>query len=170
MLEPAIKYREQLEEIQYNLWYNDKYKYWNDGAYYETLKVENMTWNIHQFVSVLNDDIIGYISYRIDRGSNNVYALSIINFTDNKIAFGLDLGQALKDIFEKYKFRKLSFNVVIGNPIEKSYDKMIKKYGGRIIGIKKEDVKLIDGNYYDSKLYEITSENYFKTTHCKNNI
>lgn len=31
-------------------------------------------------------------------------------------------------------------------------------------------LSVIDGNYYDSKLYEITSENYFKTTHCKNNI
>lgn len=47
----------------------------------------------------------------------------------------MDLGQALQDIFEKFKFRKLTFCVVVGNPIEKSYDKMINKYNGRIIGI-----------------------------------
>ena len=99
----------------------------------------------------------------MDRSNNNVHDLSIINFTDNKTAFGIDLGQALKDIFEKYKFRKINFYVVVGNPIEKSYDKMIKKYGGRIIGTKKEDAKLIDGEYYDTKLYEILSTEYFES-------
>ena len=53
--------------------------------------------------------------------------------------------------------------MIIGNPIEKSYDKMINKYGGRIVGIYKEDVKLIDGEYYDKKLYEILASEYFET-------
>lgn len=57
----------------------------------------------------------------------------------------------------------MNFIVVVGNPIEKSYDKMIKKYGGRIVGTYKEDVKLIDGEYYDKKLYEILASEYFST-------
>ena len=57
--------------------------------------------------------------------------------------------------------------MVIGNPIEKSYDKMVKKYGGRIIGTYKEDVKLIDGEYYDKKLYEILSSEYFNAINSK---
>lgn len=162
MLEPAIKYKEQLEKLQYDIWFNDKYKYWNCDVYYDTLTIDSNTWNKHQFVSVINDKIIGYISYNIDRGNNSVDCLSIMNFTDDKMAFGMDLGQALKDIFERYKFRKLNFSVVIGNPIEKSYDKMIKKYGGRIIGIRKDNVKLIDGEYYDMKLYEILATEYFE--------
>ena len=40
---------------------------------------------------------------------------------------------------------------------------MIKKYGGRIVGIKKKDVQLIDGKYYDLKLYEIFADDYFKS-------
>ena len=55
----------------------------------------------------------------------------------------------------------MNFSVVIGNPIEESYDKMIAKYGGRIIGIYKEDVKLTDGEYYDLKTYEILASEYF---------
>ena len=163
MLEPAIKYKEQLEKLQYEIWFNDKYKYWVCDVYHNTLSIDADSWNRHQFVSVIDNKIIGYISYRVDRSNNNVHDLSIINFTDNKTAFGIDLGQALKDIFEKYKFRKINFYVVVGNPIEKSYDKMIKKYGGRIIGTKKEDAKLIDGEYYDTKLYEILSTEYFES-------
>ena len=161
MLEPAIKYKDQLEKLQYDIWFQEKYKYWNCSVYYEAINIDINTWDKHQFVSVVNGNVIGYIGYNISREDNSTYSLSILNFTDDKISFGMDLGQALKDIFEKYHFRKLNFNVVVGNPIEKSYDKMIKKYGGRIIGTKKEDVKLIDGEYYDKKMYEILAIEYF---------
>lgn len=163
MLEPAIKYKEQLEKLQYNIWFNDKYKYWNCDTYYETLQINTDTWNKHQFVCVVKGEVLGYIAYNVSRSDDSVNALSILNFSDNKAAFGMDLGQALKDIFEKYRFRKLNFAVIVGNPIEKSYDKMIKKYGGRIVGTKKADVKLIDGKYYDKKLYEILADEYFST-------
>lgn len=167
MLEPAIKYKEELEKLQYGIWFDDKYKYWNCDVYYDTLQIDTNTWNRHQFVSVVNGKVIGYIAYNVSRANNNAYALSIMNFSDNKAAFGMDLGQALKDIFERYKFRKLNFNVVVCNPIEKSYDKMIKKYGGRIIGTYKADVKLIDGEYYDKKSYEILADEYFATVNRK---
>ena len=58
-------------------------------------------------------------------------------------------------LIEREDIRKLNFSVAIGHPIEKSYDKMVEKYGGRITGIKKEDVKLFDGKLYDLKGYEI---------------
>lgn len=167
MLEPAIKYRDQLEKLQHNIWFNDKYKYWNCDIFYQSMQIDDNTWSKHQFVSVYNGEVIGYISYNILRAEHNAYSLSIINFSDNKAVFGVDLNRALKDIFEKYKFRKLNFNVVIGNPIEKSYDKMIKKYGGRIVGTYKEDVKLIDGEYYDKKIYEILASEYFNAVNNK---
>ena len=56
--------------------------------------------------------------------------------------------------------RKLEFAVICGNPIEKNYDKMVAKYGGSITGIKHKHVKLMDGNYYDHKDYEIFREDY----------
>ena len=39
---------------------------------------------------------------------------------------------------------------------------MIENYGGRIVGVYKENIKLIDGLYYDVKLYEILASEYFK--------
>ena len=161
MLEPAIKYKDQMYNIQYDIWFNDKYKYFNSNSYYGAMQIDENTWDRHQFVSVLNGNIIGYIEYSISREEHYVRSLAIINFTENKAVFGKDLAQALKDIFEKYKFRKLNFSVIVGNPIENSYDKMIKRYGGRIVGTYKDNVKLIDGNYYDEKIYEILASEYF---------
>lgn len=40
---------------------------------------------------------------------------------------------------------------------------MISKYGGRIVGIYEKETKLIDGEYYDVKLYEITRESYLES-------
>lgn len=169
MLEPAIKYRDQLENIQYDTWFNDKYKYWNSDIFYGSLQIDADTWNRHQFVSVKNGVVIGYIDYGISRTNHSVSSLSIINFSDDKIVFGKDLIQALKDIFEKYRFRKINFSVIIGNPIEKSYDKMIEKYGGRIVGVYKDDAVLVDNKIYDRKLYEILASEYFDAINNKSN-
>lgn len=163
MLDVAIKYKEQLEKVQYNIWFDEKYKFWNNGTYYEALKIDDSTWNRHQFVSIKDGNILGYISYSIDRSNDFVSNLSIMNFSEDKMTFGMDLGQALKDIFEKYNYRKIKFSVVVGNPIEKSYDKMIKKYNGRIVGTFKNEVRLIDNKYYDEKYYEISRDDYIQS-------
>lgn len=97
--------------------------------------------------------------------------LNIINFEDEpSMTFTMDMGQALTDIFEKYNFRKLNFYVVVGNPAEKSYDKMIKRYGGRVVGYRKENTRLFDGKYYDEKLYEVMREDYFRKKETRKRI
>ena len=168
MLDVAIKYADALKEKLYDTWFNEKYKFWNFSTYYSDIDIKNETWEEHQFVSILDDEIIGYICYEVNRTSNYCMGLGIINFTDNKIVFGRDLGQALTDIFEKFKFNKLKFSVVIGNPIEKSYDRMIQRYGGRIVGIFRQETRLIDGNLYDVKQYEILRSEYLASKEKKN--
>lgn len=99
-----------------------------------------------------------YEVYQKDRTAEGLVA---INFSDN-IGFGGDLLQAIDDVFCKYNFRKLCFSVFIGNPIENTYDKLIGKYGGYIVGIKKEHTRLLDGNFYDLKMYELFRDEYIK--------
>lgn len=161
MLEIAVKHQEQLMEKLRNTWFEEKYKFWNGSNCYEEWKLEENTWNAHQFVSIdSSGEVIEYIGYRIDRSSDNVHSLNIINFTDNKATFGMDVGRAIADIFERFHFRKLSFLVIVGNPIEPTYDRLIERHGGRIVGYKRKEVRLIDGNFYDEKLYEILAEEY----------
>lgn len=162
MLDVAIKYKDRLTERFRETWFQDKYKYWNYTNYFEEMEIADRTWGKHQFVSIDSDgDVIGYIGYAIDRSSDYVYALNIINFTDDRVTFGIDAGKVIKDIFEKFHFRKICFSVVVGNPIEKTYDKMVERYGGEIVGVHKEHVRLIDGQFYDVKLYEILAKDYF---------
>ena len=163
MLDVAIKYQNQLIDKFRKIWFSEKYKFYNSTCFFSEWKIKEDTWSAHQFVSVRNGDVIGYISYAIDReDGNSTNNLGIINFEDKpSMTFAMDLGQALTDIFEKYNFRKLNFYVIVGNPAEKAYDKMIKRYGGRVVGYLKENARLFDGKLYDEKLYEVMREDYF---------
>lgn len=168
MLDLAIKYQDQVISKFRDTWFKDKYKYFNNANYFEDWVIKDSTWTNHQFVSVRNGEVIGYIGYNIDRSWDLVNDLAIINFEDSpSMVFAADMGHAIRDIFEKYQFRKLCFSVIVGNPIEKAYDKMCLKYGGRIAGIRKKNARLIDGNFYDEKLYEIFREDYIN---AKNRI
>lgn len=172
MLEVAQLHESELKDNFHRTWFKDKYKYYYADTFCSEFKVESNTWDRHQFVSlqhskydsgeIADTEVIGYIEYDINRRTNNVHSLAAINFSNYK-TFGIDLGDSVCDIFEKFKFNKLNFSVIVGNPIEQSYDKLIEKYGGRIVGYFEKEVKLIDGEYYNEKLYEITAENYFKS-------
>ena len=49
----------------------------------------------------------------------------------------------------------MEWTVVIGNPIEKMYDRFCRKAGGRIVGIRRDAVMLMNREYADEKIYEI---------------
>lgn len=57
---------------------------------------------------------------------------------------------------------KIEFFVIVGNPVEKMYDRFVKKHGGRITGIRKKSVKIWTGEYCDEKLYEILKDDFKK--------
>ena len=160
MIKPAILYKEELPKLYQQIWFNEKYKYYNYNSNWYTFSVEDNTRNWHEFVSVDKEGkVIGYIHYYIDRMTLNCRSFGAINFTDNPI-FGKDVLQVVKDIFERFNFHKLQFGVVIGNPVEKTYDRLCAKYGGRILCIEQEETTLEDNKYYDVKRYEILRKNY----------
>ena len=161
MIEPAQKYKEELQELYYNIWYQDKYKYYNSGCYWSPPELKEDSWNAHEFVSVDKDgNILGIITYEVDHTIPAARHFSIMSFGDDHFTFGRDVMKAIDDVFNEYNFCKLSFGVVIGNPIEQTYDKLITKYGGRIVGIAKDDVILQDHKRYDTKMYEILRRDY----------
>jgi hypothetical protein len=162
MLDLAAKYETELQLLFANITFDEKYKYLYSNSYRDKYKASDSTWSKHEFVSIHKGKILGYLKYGIDRDSNIANAMQIVNFYEPNIIFAKDLLQFLKDIFEKFNFRKLNFCCFIGNPIEEQYDKLCIKFGGRIVGIKKENDKLIDNQYYDVKLYEILKKDYLK--------
>lgn len=163
MLDSARKYKEELKGKLLDIWYDDKYKYYFSSNWHREHTLPDDDWEKMCYVSLDKDsNILGYISYMIDRNVNSAHSFGAINFSDNKATFGTDLCKVIDDIFCKFNMERLEFYVVRGNPIEKSYDKMVTKYGGRVIGIRRKVAKLIDNQIYDDKIYEILREDYLK--------
>lgn len=170
MLDVASKsiYKSKLEDLYKDTLYNEKYKFFYDYNYRDIRESSNSDWNRREFVSVDKEgNILGVIGYGFDRCGDYVNNFCIINFSRNKVVFGRDVAQAFNEIFTKYNHRKITFTVVIGNPIEKTYDRLMAKYGGRIVGTYMQHVKLIDNKYYDIKLYEIFRDDFMKTINGK---
>lgn len=163
MLDIAIKYEDQLQKLLANIAFDEKYKFAYSSSYRDAYKASTSTWSIHEFVSIHNNDILGYMRYSIDRDSMTANGMQIMSFSKPNIIFSKDLKRFLTDIFDKFKFRKLTYSCFVSNPIESQYDKLTLKYGGRIIGIKKEEDRLMDGEYYDLKLYEILRKDYLSS-------
>jgi hypothetical protein len=162
MLAYAKPYEDQVKELFRASTFDFYYKYGHLYNFREDKKIPDSTWEGHHFVSMQGEEVIGYIAYDIDRPCDLATGLFITHFgTKYPFTFGRDVITAIKEIFEKFHFRKLNTSVVIGNPVEKTYDRLIKRAGGRIVGIREKEVRLIDGLLYDLKLYEILREGYF---------
>jgi hypothetical protein len=162
MLELAAKYENELQIKFADAFMDVKNLFYFGGGYTDKYKASETTWNKHEFVSLVDGKVVGYLSYSINQRTNSADGMCAINFGSKNPTFSKDFMQFLKNIFEKYHFRKLSFGVYIGNPAEKMYDRYIKKFGGHIVGVEKESNMLIDGNFYDYKMYEIFRTDYLK--------
>lgn len=166
MLKNAYLYEEEIKQKMYGIWYDEKYQYYFMGAYHDEFELrhgDGGDWYCRTFASVdKHGQLLGMIGYKIDHEVDSASNFGAINFSDNKIIFGQDLAQSIDDIFCKFGMNRVEFNVVIGNPIEKSYDKMVEKYGGRILCVRHDVAKDMAGNLHDDKAYEIMRTDYLK--------
>jgi hypothetical protein len=163
MLDYAKKYEDELRVIFNNIAFDMNYKFAFYNSWRDVFNLPNSTYDYNSFISLYKDVIVGFIGYRINRDDYSAYRMQIINFQkNNSYVFGNDAIICGKNIFEKYNMRKINFDVIVGNPVEKTYDKIVKRYGGKIVGIKEQEIRLIDGKFYDLKEYEILADNYFK--------
>lgn len=170
MLEVAYRHEEEIRDKLMDTWYDPHYMFFHNRPFRDQFKLPDQEgdWNYRCFASIDDyDRVIGFIGFSINRTHDLVENIEIINFSmnpKNKLVFAIDVAKAIDDIFRVYNFRKVEFYVIIGNPVEKTYDRLVKKYGGNIIGIKHKAVKLLDMNYYDIKEYEIFREDYLAAT------
>jgi RimJ/RimL family protein N-acetyltransferase len=171
MLHNAKKYETELVKLFSDIDYDPFYDFYMYSVYRETFKIPENNWNGHYFASVSGTEVLGCIYYTVRRPENYAEGIGIVHFggknAKGSFVFGKDVMTAAKDIFERFGFIKLKFSCVIGNPVEKTYDKLVRRYGGRIVGIHKNETKLINGKLFDTKLYEITAEEYFASKEAK---
>lgn len=163
MLKPAILYKDELQELYINTWYDERYKFYYTQSFRDSLVIADSNWNNIEFASIdKNNKVTGFIGCRISRGINAVTNIGIINFDlDSKnITFAKDVFSCIHKLLFEFNFNKINTTVIIGNPIEKSYDRLYLNHGGRIVGTYEEEFKLSDGKYYDVKVYELLKRNF----------
>jgi len=167
MLVAAKAYEAELTKKVASIALDPYYKFWHSSYPDTEAKVDDSFWTNIQCVSVHNGEVIGYLKAHIDRPGNYVSSLSCVHFPDReptKMVFGMDLRRFMRYLLDDLGMPKISWTVYRGNPVEKHYDRLIKKMGGRIVGIEKYAVKL-GKEWYDSKQYEFIND-YFECTHC----
>ncbi|MBM9502386.1 hypothetical protein JWG44_19215 [Leptospira sp. 201903071] len=156
MLKFAYYYKEKLQSLFSQRIYDEELKYYYFPNLFYEISLDPTSEKRIQLVSVDDsNEVLGFFSLRIDWKMHFVEHLMSMNLKGRSSTFSQDFYQLLYDIFYKYNFVKLKFSVAVGNPAEKFYDRMMTKYGGRIVGVFKQDLKLIDGTVCDYKYYEI---------------
>lgn len=159
----AKLYEDQIKLRFWEIWYDEDYQFYfgNNWRYDFSVETNTNGYQNHDF-AVVNDDgkLLGYIGYSIDTEIRIAKWFGAVNFSDDKLAFGRALYQVIMNCFLKFGMEVVEWDVIRGNPIEKSYDRLCKKFGGTIIGISHNRVRDFAGNMHDKKTYEILRENF----------
>jgi len=169
MIIPAVTKLDELQKKYIKHVYDKKFKFAFNLNYHNiTLKIDkDDDWNRMHFISYdeKNNHIIGYFKLSLDRSIKSIDSMIMVNFDSNiNPIFSNDCKDLINKIFMEYNFIKIKWSVVVGNTYaEENYDKFIKRYGGRIVGIFKNDT-IVDNKLYDMKHYELMREEFITST------
>lgn len=166
MLKLAYPYQDALNKAWQACVFQEKYQFYNVGNWWEyKIELDHGSWDNIQMISVgASGEVLGYFGVHIDRLSNKVSNIGAINFGEVNFIFSKDFYQFMTELFTKHRFRKVEWVVIVGNPAEHLYDKLIAKYGGRVVGIRRGSVITADGVVRDEKEYELFLEDYYSKT------
>ena len=154
MLYPAQLYREELKCKLVECWYNPKYNYYFSGSAYEVTPPDNNETR-HDFVHLDKDgNVDGYFSYQIDWQARSLYNFGLVGFADNNTMFLRDCIHRIEDMVTQ-GIRRAEFWAWSDNPVNKFYERMIKRYSnGRVAG-RLHQSGFFGGKYHDTTIYEI---------------
>ena len=163
MLKPALLYTEEItRKFAEHLYTTDYYYY---CGYYcgSTLpKIEEKD-DLYQYAFVDdNDNVIGFLTYRINDYSDTVQDFGLFSFEKGNLIVARDLFKKLEELVKRH--HKVEWYVVGNNPVKRNYDRFCKKHNGYIHHYH-ETTKDENGNYIDSFFYEIVNTKKKKTNY-----
>lgn len=153
MLYPAQLYREELKRKLISCWYLPKYKWYFLNEFREFNVPEDTNWR-RDFVYLNKEkEVDGYFSYHYDSVAKSISQFGLVSFTDDGTSLILSAIEHIKGLINN-GLHRIEWWAVEGNPANKLYEKLVKKYQGEIVA-RLHDCHYIDGRYYDSIIYEI---------------
>lgn len=160
----AKLFEEEIKNKFWEIWYDEKYQYYFGGNYRRDFEIIDSENGINRDFAIIGDkgDVIGYIGYTFDTELKIAKWFGAINFSNQKVQFGMALKQVIYDCFNKFGADLVSFEVIVGNPVECEYDRLCEKVGGRVVGIKSNRAVNMKGEKCNVKEYEIKREDFLK--------
>ena len=166
MLIPALCKKSELKAAYDRMRYSNEVMYYNgcieDGMFH--VAGENDDWSEGLFEYAICDEeenIIGYLSYRIDYYASGVFNFGLINFTGKPSQHITGAILHTMKYLELQNMHRIEFRCVSGNPAAKLYDRIVKRLKENLLCSVRKTV-LVDtfkdrtGKYHDSYIYEIT--------------
>lgn len=164
MLENARLYQDELNDLMKSIEFDFKYQYYFSGRtrnnYYSLDDINSL-----YFVSTnpKTKELLGYISFTIDKDSNCAYQFGIMAFKFNSKTFVSDILELINNLFMKYNLNKLEWNCYEDNPAIKTYDRFCKLTNGYRCGKYLEANRLMDGKLHNSIMFELMRKDYLNS-------
>lgn len=156
MLVPAQLYKEEVKKKMVEKWYDPKYQYYFGGEYNECQIGDNAYWR-RDFVHLdAKGEVDGYFAHNYNDACKSISGFCLISFSDNGTALVWDVIKYIRNLF-RIEAQRAEFFAFADNPAVKLYDKLICRYGGKVIGRLTRSA-YFNGKYHDSIIYEILKE------------
>ena len=160
MIKPAKIYETELNTKLQGTMLDPYYKWWHMTYKDAIITVESTFWSKTQIVGVHDGKVTSYFSAIWDRPGNYVDNFICANFCrDHKVWFAADMKAVFNYLINEENAKKIRWVCVKNNPINKSYEKLVKKFGGRIIGTERYGAHCC-GHNYDLVYYEWINDYY----------
>lgn len=178
MIVPAITYKEEIEQEFKKIQYSDKYL-WYTGSidnYDIEVKTEGDKFAF-AIIEPTNEELVGYVSFRVDWYCSMAYNFSLIKFKDIygkgkqltdgsweciKISTRI-IASAIREVMrmiESFNLHRIDFRCVEGNPARKHYSRICRKvdeqgkYDFNLI-VFTDNIRDPHGNYHNTICYEL---------------
>ena len=155
MLKPAILYKVEIEKLFAEKLYTEDFFYYVGYPQWFRLPEIKDGENLYQWAILDGEKVIGYLGYRIDMYTDNVYSFGLFSFDKGNIKLARDVYNKLTELINKH--HRVEWRAIQGNPAIRGYTRFCKKYNGCILTYR-DSVKDIDGNYRNEYVFEVVKE------------
>lgn len=168
MLKNALNYKDEIQRKFADVMYDLDYQFFGGGNGLNMITIFDNNFEHHQLASIdENGNVIGYIAYHVDYAAMSCCNFGAISFDRGNLTFTKDLLQAIDDIFYKYRMNRIDFWCFVDNPIRPTYQRLVEKFGGRVVGVLEDTARLMDGKLHSSMIFELKADEYLFKTRLK---
>lgn len=155
MLVPAILFRDEIHKEFMKFSYEDEMMFYSGWLGNNLPEInDNSDEGHYQYAIVDNGKVVGYFDYRINWYNSCAHCFGLYSFDKNNSTIGIDVYRELRKLINKYRLHRIDWRMIGGNPVEKHYDRFMKKYNGKKF-VLTDVLKDRQGKYHDDVIYEI---------------